>query len=98
MQGVSETTRHTCCHCQQDVLTVDGCRPFRNAEKLKWRVPLKRGPEAVRQAALSGCPFYVRAWDERPVTERIGNSFGADETNVDRIRARSFAAAGDHRF
>lgn len=60
----SRATRHICGHCQQEVLTVEGCRPFGSAGKTKWRLPLKHDPDAVRQAALSGCPFFVWLWDQ----------------------------------
>ncbi|KAI7774391.1 uncharacterized protein LA080_008818 [Diaporthe eres] len=60
----SKTTRHICGHCQQEVLTAKGCRPFGSAGKTNWRLPLKHDPDAVRQAALSGCPFFVWLWDQ----------------------------------
>lgn len=29
----------------------------------KWVVPMKKNPSAVREGALSGCPFFVRLWE-----------------------------------
>ncbi|KAK2601088.1 hypothetical protein N8I77_010560 [Diaporthe amygdali] len=64
MDAFKNTTRHTCRHCQQEVLTAEGYRQFSVAQTTKWRVPLRHDPDAVMAAAVSGCPFFVWLWDQ----------------------------------
>lgn len=84
MTSSQDTTKHTCCHCQIEVLTGKGCTPapadkdtefalspFEGDEEYedfkpdtKWIVPLKHDPDAVKEAALSGCPFFVLLWEK----------------------------------
>lgn len=64
MNSLQGTTRHTCCHCQTEVLTIKGSTPVATAgrQSTKFRLPLKHSPDAIEQAALSGCPFFVWLW------------------------------------
>lgn len=84
MTSSQVTTKHTCCHCQIEVLTGKGCTPapadketefvlspFEGDEEYedfkpdtKWIVPLKHDPDAVKEAAISGCPFFVLLWEK----------------------------------
>lgn len=65
MNSLQGTTRHTCCHCQTEVLTIKGSTPVAIAgrQSTKFRLPLKHSPNAIEQAALSGCPFFVWLWE-----------------------------------
>lgn len=67
MGSVQDTTRHTCCHCESIVLTIKGCTPLELNNQdpkgvTKWKFPLKYGPDGVKEAARSGCPFFVTLW------------------------------------
>lgn len=82
MTSSQDTTKHTCRHCQIEILTGKGCAPadkdtefvlapFEGDEEYedfkpgtKWIVPLKHDPDAVKEAALSGCPFFVLLWEK----------------------------------
>lgn len=76
-----DTTRHTCCHCQAEVLTGkrsnlpedqdtewllkrDRLYEEDTSERVtRWILRLKHSPGAVREAALSCCPFFVELWE-----------------------------------
>lgn len=65
MNSLQGTNRHTCCHCQTEVLTIKGSTPAIEGGRpsIKFRLPLKHSrPNAIEQAALEGCPFFVWLW------------------------------------
>lgn len=76
MNSTHDTVRHTCYHCQSEVLPGNGYVPLDEATKrllpswkdyesgTQWISPLKHNTDAVREAALSGCPFFVMLWEK----------------------------------
>lgn len=64
MNSLQGTNRHTCCHCQTEVLTIKGSTPAIEGGKpsIKFRQPLKHSHNAIEKAALEGCPFFVWLW------------------------------------
>lgn len=70
MESPEDIGRHTCSHCQSEVLTGKSCTPLTKRLLLHWWKRYESGtkrplllehftPDAVHEAALSGCPFFV---------------------------------------
>ena len=62
MDSFQDNIRHTCCHCQAEVLTIKGSTQMHDYSRF-WQLPFKHATtDTVREAALSGCPFFVILW------------------------------------
>lgn len=65
MTSRQDTPRHTCHHCETEVLTLKGAVEQWESSPEAWRtrrLPLKHNAHEVRDAARSGCPFFVLVW------------------------------------
>lgn len=101
MDAYRRTRKHSCSHCQQEGLYARGCRTFggREGDTIKWRLILQHGPYEVKEAASSGCPFFVWLWNQLRVSrtppEQMKRTTIVLEVEAN-SKVRSFEGPSDH--